>query len=181
MRLPRVEESRDIVREIQIWYFLSLVLMSKTQIHSCFNNIIIDMYSKITVPLGHCLSASDCAGIVSGPYVMSNHECFVDFRQYLFLESASHPPMLRMDAASTLGSEPVSTLGSPGMTMWVYKLRSRINKCKLSCMGQLLRSYHILITFVLLELALRVPPAVTRLTVVRSTLLWGWDGGCPKG
>ena len=79
IRLARSQESRHIVWEIQIVYFLILVMMNKMQIHSCFNNTIIDMYIKIMLPLGHCLNASDCAGIVSGPYVMSNHEFFWKF------------------------------------------------------------------------------------------------------
>ena len=78
-----------------LFRFLILVMMSKTKIHSCFNKLIIYMYIKITLPLGHGLNASDCAGIVSGPDVMSNHKCFVDFLQYLF-----HLAMLRMDAAT---------------------------------------------------------------------------------
>ena len=43
----------------------------------------------------------------------------------------------------------------------VYKLRSRKNKCKLSCISELLWST----SFLCSQLALRVPPAVIRLTV----------------
>ena len=44
IRLAVVHESRNIVREIQMSYFLILVMMRKTQIHSCFNNTIIHIY-----------------------------------------------------------------------------------------------------------------------------------------
>ena len=67
-----------MVREIQISYFLILVMMSKTQIHCCVRNMIIDMYMNTLLPLGHCLKMHQIVqGLFSGPYVMSNHAFFL--------------------------------------------------------------------------------------------------------
>ena len=103
MRLARVQESRNVVRDIQMSYFLILVMMSKTNIHICFNNITIDIYVKIILPLGHCLNASEKAWIVFWAIFHIKWCVFFDFLQCLLLESASHPSMLRMDAASICG------------------------------------------------------------------------------
>ena len=38
MECPNFQKSRNMIREIQILYFLILVMISKTQIHCCFRN-----------------------------------------------------------------------------------------------------------------------------------------------
>ena len=89
-RLASVQEPRNVIREIQMSYFLILMMMSKTQIHSCFNNIIIDMYIKITLLFGYCLNASEKAWIVFWaichikcffwfPTISVSGECFAPF------------------------------------------------------------------------------------------------------
>ena len=84
-RLARVQELRNIVREIHKSYFLILVMMSKTQIHSYFTN----MYMRNMLPLGYSLNALEWV-MIFWAYVLSNHflisaisvsgECFAPFR-----------------------------------------------------------------------------------------------------
>ena len=75
-----------------------LVMISKTQIHSSFNTIIIYLYIHIILLLGHCQNASEWAWNVF--WAICNDFCFPSFLASCVLESASHSSMLRMDAAS---------------------------------------------------------------------------------
>ena len=76
IRWTRIRTSRNIAWEIQISYFLMLVMMSRTQIHSCFNNIIIDMGINIMLPVSHHLSNQNVQGSFSEEYAMPHFEIF---------------------------------------------------------------------------------------------------------
>ena len=99
IRFAIVQCSINIVRYIQMSYFLMLVMIRKSQITTALTTLL-----SIFVLRLFCLWAIDWInqneqGWFSTPYIMSNH-VFSDFQQYLSLDSVSHPAMLRMDAAS---------------------------------------------------------------------------------
>ena len=50
MRLARFQKSQNIERAIQMSYFLILEMINKSQIHTCFESIIIDIYIKFILP-----------------------------------------------------------------------------------------------------------------------------------
>ena len=50
MRLARFQKSQNIERAIQMSYFLILEMINKSQIHTCFESIIIDINIKFILP-----------------------------------------------------------------------------------------------------------------------------------